>query len=211
MRGESGGKERRESRDRAVHQAGKAWLDHLQQKQLAVRLIFLRSRLLGEMLFLELPGGCGVLALFIGKLVEQLARGRVRHAVRGLLIEAHGFHFHDSGVFARRVDTQWPHEPERTAFQKPFHVFTANRWNMIAKALAKGRQEAVAMIHLFRAHFLEHLRGRRIALAQSVGEFAVNAASSSSAAMAMARISFSLRSLKFFSIPLAYPPIRKES
>src|SRR5579883_3239610 len=33
--------------------------------------------------------------------------------------------------------------------------------------------------------------------------------SSSSAAMAMARISFSLRSLKFFSIPLAYPPIRQ--
>src|SRR5579885_1690023 len=47
---------------------------------------------------------------------------------------------------------------------------------MIAKALAKGRQEAVAMIHLFRAHFLEHLRGRRKALAQPVGELAVNAA-----------------------------------
>ena len=89
LRREGGGEDRRERRDRSVHQAGEPRL-HVGQHELAMRdRVFLGARVSAEMLVLQpLAPFATCAALRRGEIAEELARLRVARALRGLQIEA---------------------------------------------------------------------------------------------------------------------------
>lgn len=70
-RGECSRENRRQRRDRAVHQAREPWLDDLQNEKFAIGGFFLAARSFVEF-FGQVLGAVFMAALFLGKVVEQL-------------------------------------------------------------------------------------------------------------------------------------------
>src|SRR5262249_31827037 len=83
--GERRGEDGRERRDRAVHQAGKAGLNNLQNKQAAVGFLFFGLDAGGELFFFERIGTLFVAALLVGQIVQQLPNAGVLRTPSSLL------------------------------------------------------------------------------------------------------------------------------
>src|SRR5215470_256777 len=127
-----------------------------------------------QVLFFKLSGRLRMLPFLVRQLVQQLARASVRNPVCRFLIETHRLQFHQPRVFACCVDSQRTHKPHRTPLQKSLHVLSSNRWNVIPESLAISRKKPVAVCGLFFAHFLKHLRRRRIRFFQLVSKLTEN-------------------------------------
>ena len=104
MGGKGGGKQRRQGRDRAVHQPGEARLHVLQQEHAAGGLVLLGARAGGEDLLFELVGQALVRDLGLGELDHELAHRGVARRLGGAPIEACRLEFHVLGVLAHLVD-----------------------------------------------------------------------------------------------------------
>ncbi len=174
MGGEGRGKERSERGDRAIHQAGQTGLDELQHEEPPVRVFFIGLGFFSEVFFFECARRAGMFSFFIGEKVQQFAHGHVGGAAGGAHVKAAGFHFHDFGLAARDFHAEWTHHPHRAALQEAAHVLAADGRDVIAKAMLKHGQQAVAMHGFFGTHLFKHCRGGRIGLAEGVSEFAVD-------------------------------------
>ena len=106
VRGEGGGEQRRQRRDRAVHEAGEPRLDILQHEH-APRGLVLGGARAAARSFAEFVGELLVLVLGRGEAREQLAHGVVVRGLGGAPVKPRRFVFHLFGKFAHRV------EPER--------------------------------------------------------------------------------------------------
>ena len=130
---------------------------------------------LRQVFFFQVACCLRMLALLVGQLVQQFARGCIRRSRDRSLIKALRLQFHHLRLSSCHVHAQRTNQPIRPALQKPFHVLAPDQRNVVAKALPERGQQPVPMHRLFLAHLFEHLRRRRIAFAQRVGKLPVNA------------------------------------
>ena len=173
-----GGKRRREQRrqrrDGAVHQAGKAGLHILQHEHAPRRLVFGGARLRGQLLA-EIVGEFFVLVLGGGKPRQEIAHRVVARGLGGAAIEARGLILHLFGELARGVQAERAVEPDWPAFDEAFDVLPADQRQKVAEFLAVKIEQHVAMPDLFLRHFIVHIRSVRVGPAEPVGEGAVDA------------------------------------
>ena len=110
---------RRQRRDRAIHQSRQARLDDLQNEKTPVRGVF----------FLPHVGASGIFPgeillwrsawLPLGEITQQLAHGGVRGFLNGALVKTPAFKLHDLRLLAHHVDAQRPHQPHGPVGMKP--------------------------------------------------------------------------------------------
>src|SRR5579863_9948105 len=128
------------------------------------------------MLLFQIAGGLRVLSFFVCQFVQQFTRGSVGGPRYGLLVEAHCFHFHHFRLPSSHVHAQRPHLPRRVSPQEAFDVFPPAERNMFATTLPEHFNQSIPMPHFFLAHFLKHLRRRRIRFPQRVRKLPINPA-----------------------------------
>ena len=159
--GKGRGKERRERRDRAVHEAGEAGLHVLQHEHAARGLILRRPRARLE-LCAQLAGKRLVLVLGGGELGQQIAHRRVLRGFRGAAVEPCRLELHLLGEFSGGVDRQRPVEPDRAARDEAFDVLAADQRQKIAEFLAMQIEQHVAMADLLIRHLVVYRRRIRV-------------------------------------------------
>jgi hypothetical protein len=176
VRGEGGREQRRQRRDRAVHQAGEARLDVLQHEHAPLRP-FLRRAHVGLEDLAGQPGGEVLVALLdFREIAEQPANVDVLGPLGGPCVEALGLELHRLDLLADGLERQVPGEPDRPAAQEALDVLAPNRRKILAEALLVHLQQHVAMVLLFFRHLLEQLRRVRIALGEVLRKAHVDAA-----------------------------------
>jgi len=117
-----------------------------------------------------------VFAFFIRQHIQQFAHVHIAGAAGGTRIKAARLHLHDFGLATGDFHAKRPHHPDRAALQESADIFAPDRRNVIAEALLKEREQTVAVDRFFGAHFLEHLGGCGVGVAQRIRELAVNPA-----------------------------------
>ena len=169
--GKRGGEERRERRNRAVHQTGESGLDDLQEKK-SFRLRFF---VLAQFCVSDFFGGVRVVAFFLGKVAEQLADSRVRRPSRGDFIKPQRLDFHRLGGFLNSLQAERTHKPDGFAIYKTAHVLPPDVRDMVAETRFVKFKQAMAMAVFLAAHLAEFRGLFGIIFMQSVGEILVNA------------------------------------
>ena len=127
--GKRGSEQRRQRRDRTIHQPGQSRLDDLQNEQPLGAGLFV----LAQFRFRDLFGGDGVVAFLFRKVAEQLADASVGGAAGGGFVKAPGFNFHALGGFLDGLQTERPHQPDRFPVDKTAHVLPPDVRDMIAE------------------------------------------------------------------------------
>ncbi|MPL60884.1 hypothetical protein SDC9_06447 [bioreactor metagenome] len=173
--GEGGGEDRRQRRDRAVHQPGQPGL-HPGQDELAIGgAVLLGPGVPGQMLGLERLGLL-LMALFGGsQIAQELAGVGIRAALRRAGVEIGRFALHRLGLAAHRLEREIGAEPDRLARIEPRNMFAPDQRDHLAEAGAVALDQAAAVLVLLGGHAVED-RGRgRVLLAQLLGIKAVDA------------------------------------
>jgi hypothetical protein len=165
---------RRQGRDRAVHQAGQARLDHLQNEQPPPRGRVLLGRG-GWLGMVQLGGQEGVLALLGGQVAQQLADAGVAGLPGCRLVEPPRLLLHRLRLLADGLQVERPHLPDRLAVDETLDVLAADQRDVLAKLLAVQLDEPVPVAVLLLAHLVERGGGLGVAGLEPLGKVAVNA------------------------------------
>src|SRR5580704_5575991 len=173
---DAGREERRQGRDRTVHQPGETGLMDLQKKEPPLGFALLLLDLARHVLCLELLRPGFVTALFGCEVAEELADGGVGRLPRRPLVEALALRFHQLCLGTHFFEAERPCEPQRLALEKAFHVLPADQRDVVAELLAVEVEEAVTVTVLLGRHRGEHSRRSGIALARRIREVAVGTA-----------------------------------
>ncbi len=173
--GEGRREQRRERRDRAIHQAGEARLHVLQHEHAARSLVLLGAGRLGEDLLAELLGEVLVRRFLLGETVEEFAHRGVAGGACGRAVEARGLVFHVLRIFAHLGEAERAHEPERPVLHEALHVLAPNQREVFAEFRSIEVEQHRAVAHLLVRHLVEDLGGGRISLAQPFRESAIDA------------------------------------
>src|SRR5579863_1338898 len=168
-------KNRRQSRDRTIHQAREPGLHDLQHEQALLRCVFFLASARCGLFFFDGFGGGVMLALDFREVAQKFASGSIGNLLQSALVKAFCFQFHDLGLLAHLVDTERADEPFRAALDETFYVLAPNQRDVIAETLLIKVNQALAMTGLFGLHVLEHFRGGGVGVAQAFGEVAVDA------------------------------------
>ena len=177
MGGEGGRKQRRQGRDRTVHQPGQPRLHVLQHEHAPLGLVLLGARVGGQDRLAEFLRQRFVLGLDLSQFEEQLSNRDVAGGFRGPAVEAFGFVFHPSGELPHLVEAERTHQPERLAvMDEAADVLAADQRQVLAEFFAVHVEQHAPMPHLLVGHLVEHLGGGGEWLAQTLGETAVDAA-----------------------------------
>ncbi len=170
MGGESRGEERRQRRDRAVHQPGETGLDILQNEIALLPCVFLLA-LGGVQIFVLDVGRDGFVALFdLGEIGEQCPDGRVLRLRRGLDVEIVGFGFAEIDFRADLRERQIADEPDRPPLHETADIGPPDRQEIRAKFVVIGLQQRVAVRRFDIGHVGKYFRRGRITFAQILGE-----------------------------------------
>ena len=78
---------------------------------------------------------CSWVALFVGKIIEQLPYAGILREGRCLFIKAARLHFHGAGFLADRFDAHRPDQPQRRTLHESAHILPADQRNVFAKLL----------------------------------------------------------------------------
>ena len=101
MPGERRGKDRGQGGDGAIHQAGEPGLDDLQHKQAAAGALFFAPRSVVQIVAPKLLGAGLMLALFLGKVIEQLPDTGIGSSRSRFLVKDARLHLERRGLPAR--------------------------------------------------------------------------------------------------------------
>ncbi len=177
VRGKGRGKQRRQRRHRAVHQAGQARLHVLQHEHAPRGLVFFLARAAGEDRLGELVRQALVAGFRLGEFDQQLPHRGVARAFRRLAVITLGLEFHVLGELAHVLQSKRPRQPQRLlGMQKAFDVLAADQRQVLAELLPVEVVEHGAVMHLLLGHLVEHLGGGGELLAQAFRKAAVDAA-----------------------------------
>ena len=174
LRGKGGGKDRRQGRNRSVHQPGQPRL-HPGQDELPPRAqIFLVPFIAGKVFLLKVFGRFVMARLGGGQIPQQAARGGIAAGLRGAQVKGFGLGFHRGGFGADGLKAQVFHQPDRAAGIKARHMFAADQRNHLAKAAAMQVDQLLAVAIFLDGHAVEHCRRGRVIGAQALGIAAVD-------------------------------------
>ena len=162
--GERRGKQRRQRRDRAVHQPGQPRLHVLQHEHPPRGLVLLGARALGQDLLAELVGEALVLGFDLGELDRGAGGSRRRASFRAAL-----------PVEARPPRTPWSRRicaPRRgraaasaraaCLLDEALDVLAADQRQVVAEFRAIQVEQHGAVAHLLVGHLVEHLGRCRV-------------------------------------------------
>jgi hypothetical protein len=171
VRSERGGKQRRQRRDRAVHQSGQPRLNDLQQEEpFLLRLVVFTE--LGDG---DAFSGMRVIAFLLRKIAEQLPDARVGCATSGNFVKSFRFQFHAFGGFLDDFQAERTHEPDGAAVHKSAHVLPADKRHVVTETAFVKFEQAVAVAILFAAHHAEFIGLFGIIFLQAGGEIFIDA------------------------------------
>jgi len=149
---ERSGEDGRERRDRAVHQAGKAQLNNLQNKQTAVGFLFFGLDAGGELFFFELIGTLFVAALLVGQVVQELPNAGVLRTPSSLLVETARLKFDGAGLPSNGIQPERAHQPDGLALNESAHVLAADERDVLAEFFLVQLNQTPAMPGLLVPH-----------------------------------------------------------
>ena len=169
------GKDRRQGRDRAIHQPRKPRL-HPCQDELPPRAVVFGFAAFGvQVAVFQRVGGVLMTRFRRRQVAQQFAGGRVRGALGGGKVETFGVALHCGGFFAHPVKAQVLDQPDRATGVVARHVFAADQGYDLAKAVAVQGDQALAMAVLFLGHAVEHPGAVGKYRAQTLGIHAIDA------------------------------------
>src|SRR6476620_10598753 len=175
MRRKGGGKERRQSRYRAVHETDETGLNDLQEEELAARILLFEPGIRGEMLQSQPVGKRGVALLRRGEVVQELLDRRIGGPFRRLGIEAYVFELENLGALAHRIEAHLLLQPYRLVLDEAADVASPDQRNEIAEFLPIGFGQSAPVFMLLFRHFDKHIRGSRKFVPELVGEGRISA------------------------------------
>src|SRR5438309_113834 len=136
LRSECRSENRRQRRNRSIHEAGQTGLNNLQDEQLAIGLLLLRYCVFRKLVLFQFLGAILMRALFLGQIIEQLPNAGVLHASCRALIKTPGLRLHGGSFVADLLQAERVNQPDGTAVNKSFYVLPPNQRDVIAEFAA---------------------------------------------------------------------------
>ena len=158
LRGEGGGENGRQRRDRTVHQTGQTGLNIGEQELTLFGFTLLSSCILGQVLVTQHGGHILMSAFRLGKITQQLARGGIGDVFYRLVVKADGLRFHPFRLFANCFERQILDEPIRLALIKATNMLAPDKRNDLAKPRPVLLDQHIAVGLLDLSHIIENAR-----------------------------------------------------
>lgn len=171
VRGKCGGEERGERGDGAIHEAGEAGLDDLEEEEALLLGGFVLTHLHGA----DALGLVCVVALLLDEVAEELADACIGGAFCGGFVETDCLEFHELGLFLHGFQAEGTDEPDGAASDEAADVFAADHRDMVAETGAVMLEEAVAMQILLLLEIEEHGGLGGVGFPQAICEIGIDA------------------------------------
>jgi len=113
--------------------------------------------------------------LFLSQVVEQLSNACVLGSRRSAFVKTARLDFNGAGLLPHGFEAKRSHEPDRLALHEPLHVLSADEWNVLPELCAVRLDQPASVPRLLGSHPVEHRRGRRKVLSQTLGKVGVDA------------------------------------
>ncbi|SRR5579885_1388182 len=172
---EGGGEERRERRNRAVHQARKARLHILQDEHAARDIVLFFAGLRRQDFLAEILRDLLVLIFGFREVEQQFAYRSVARRFRRFAVKIRGFVFHIGGVFPDLFEAERTNEPDGAVTDESAYVLAADEGQGLAEFLAVQIEQLAAVGGFLRRHLFENLGRGRVLLAQAVRKGQIDA------------------------------------
>ena len=169
------GENRRQSRDRSIHQTGQAGLHDLEHEETPVRFVFFPLDVGTQLLLSQFVGPVFVRAFFLREIVEQLAHSDILSPAGRSFIKPAALHLQRAGLVAHHIQAQRADQPHGLARNEPLHVLPTDERNVLAEALPVQLEQPAPVARFFAAHAVENgSRGRKV-LPEAFGVVGVDA------------------------------------